>query len=277
MHSNVVAEPFGTYLEAHPNLHVPHRHSFYHIVLFTKGAGSHSIDFEQFNVVPGQIYFMKPGQVHSWSFEGETDGYVINFSDHLLDNFLSNGRYLEQFSFLQGIAEECVINPDPETFEELKAIIEKSVAEVHNPGLQTHDLVKAYLIELFITTHRSISRHMPVSAKPQNQVLLYNFRKLVDTHYAEKRLPKDYAALLYITPNHLNALCKDLLGKSAGELIRDRILLEAKRLLINADVSISEIASTLDFTDNSHFTRLFKKHTGLTPEEFRRNSSTNHK
>ncbi|WP_242692211.1 helix-turn-helix domain-containing protein [Aridibaculum aurantiacum] len=76
--------------------------------------------------------------------------------------------------------------------------------------------------------------------------------------------------MLYVTPNHLNALCKDVTGRPAGELIRDRVLLEAKRLLINAKMSISEIALELDFTDNSYFTKFFKKYEGVTPEVFRK-------
>jgi AraC-like DNA-binding protein len=269
--SDVIAEPFAPYLEAHPNLHLPHRHSFYHIVLFTKGVGHHSIDFQQFTVIPGQIYFMKPGQVHRWNFLGKTDGYVINFSEHLFNNFLANDSYLGQFPFLQGVAPDGVIDLEKGVFKEAKGIFEKIVIEAHRPEIKSLDLIRTRLIELFIIIDRTIAGRNPLHGMPQSQLLLHTFRKLVDTHYAEMRLPRDYAALLYITPNHLNALCKDLLRKSAGEVIRDRILLEAKRLLVNADLSISRIASDLSFTDNSHFTRFFKKHTDSTPEEFRRN------
>jgi len=76
--------------------------------------------------------------------------------------------------------------------------------------------------------------------------------------------------MLYVTPNHLNALSKDITHRSAGELIRDRVILEAKRLLINAKMSISEIAAELDFIDNSYFTKFFKKYEGVTPEVFRK-------
>lgn len=76
--------------------------------------------------------------------------------------------------------------------------------------------------------------------------------------------------MLYVTPNYLNALSKDVTDRSAGELIRDRILLEAKRLLTNAKMTISEIALELDFMDNSYFTRFFKKYEGVTPETFRK-------
>ena len=76
--------------------------------------------------------------------------------------------------------------------------------------------------------------------------------------------------MLHITPNHLNALVQEILGRPAGAVIRDRVLLEAKRLLTNADMTAAEIAYELNFQDNSYFSRFFKKYAGVTPEGFRR-------
>jgi AraC family transcriptional regulator, transcriptional activator of pobA len=70
----------------------------------------------------------------------------------------------------------------------------------------------------------------------------------------------------------LNAICNEMLGISAGEVIRNRVLLEAKRLLINLDLNISEIGYRLNFNDNSYFAKFFKKYTGMLPEEFRKNT-----
>src|SRR5688572_26901093 len=79
---------FANYLARHyHNLHWPHRHSFFHLVLFTKGSGSHTIDFSRYDVKPNQVYFMMPGQVHGWEFKGKVDGYIINFSDSFLKSF----------------------------------------------------------------------------------------------------------------------------------------------------------------------------------------------
>src|SRR5690349_17812262 len=79
---DLLVERFGAYLRRQEHsLHRAHRHSFFHVVLFTKGSGTHTIDFDQFPVKPFMIYFMIPGQVHSWDFKGEVDGYIVNFSD----------------------------------------------------------------------------------------------------------------------------------------------------------------------------------------------------
>jgi AraC family transcriptional activator of pobA len=272
---DLIAAPFGEYLKVHPDLVLPHRHSFYHIVLFTEGQGYHTIDFEKFDVRTGQIYFMIPGQVHNWNFNGFTDGFVINFSEDLFHSFLSNDLYLEKYNFFRGVARESVYQLAGDAFTEARTLFGKIINEMNNHDGATPDFIRSCLILLFIIVSRNTPGHGGKQAPQQNQLILFNFRKLVDSYYAEKRLPKEYAAMLYITPNHLNALCNDLLGKPAGEVIRDRILLEAKRLLINADQSISATALQLNFSDNSHFTKFFKKCTNVTPEEFRKTSGGN--
>ena len=268
--NDIIAQPFAAYLAVHPNLHAPHRHTFYHVVLFTKGNGYHTIEFEQFPVKEGQIYFMIPGQVHSWNFEGEVDGFIINFSDELLSSFLSDKDYSSQFHFLRGVAKESVIQLPPIATGAVKKLFEQVIDEVINANGNKKDMICVYLISLFIAVSRNSPSLHAGNVPLQNQLVLFNFRKLVNIYYAEKRLPKDYAAMLYVTPNHLNALCNDLLGQQAGELIRERVLLEAKRLLVNMDVNIAEIAYRLNFTDNSYFTKFFKKYTGVTPEDFRK-------
>lgn len=275
VYEGIMVQPFSDYLKVHEYLFAPHRHQFYHLVFFTQGAGTHTVDFQRFDVTVGQIYFMIPGQVHSWSFEGEMEGYIVNFSEDLFHSFLSDTKYLEQFSFFGGVAADSVIQLDQTLQEKVTVLFEDILLELKRTDAFTLDVIRCKMLELFITVARNDAKQITKQVPQQNQLILYQFRKLVDTYYAEKRLPKDYAAMLYITPNHLNALVSDLLGKPAGEVIRDRILLEAKRLLINADLSIAEIAYQLSFTDNSHFTKFFRKYTGVTPEEFRKSSISN--
>jgi AraC-like DNA-binding protein len=235
--------------------------------LFTKGAGTHTIDFNQFKVRPFEIYFMIPGQVHSWDFEGETDGYIINFSDILFRSFLLNPNYLERFHFFSGVSNESVCQLPLEIHNRVIQLFDEILMYNKNGEI---DMTRLLLMQLFITVENSCKSNNTQKVPQQKQLLLRNFRRLIDQHYLTIKLPKEYADLLYVTPNHLNALCQDLLGKTAGELIRDRILLEAKRLLTNADMTVTEIAFNLNFQDNSYFNRFFKKYVGVTPDEFRK-------
>ena len=261
---------FSTYLQKHKNLYFPHKHTFYHLVLFTKGGGTHAIDFKTFDVVPYQIYFMIPGQVHSWSFEGETDGYVIHFSLPFFQSFLLKNEYLDQFPFFSGSVDDAVIQIEPLLQQKIVGLFEEIIAESENPGRMGLDLVRSLMLQVFILLSRTNTDDKEKQLSPYNHTLLKAFQKLIEKNFATLKLPRDYAELLYITPNHLNAVCNDFLGISAGEVIRNRILLEAKRLLINLNFTIAEIGYQLNFTDNSYFTKFFKKYTGLTPEEFRK-------
>ncbi|MES2457525.1 MAG: helix-turn-helix transcriptional regulator [Bacteroidota bacterium] len=261
---------FAPYLKVHKNLHLAHKHSFYHLILFTQGAGHHEIDFHRYPVRPYQIYFMIPGQVHSWSFQGPVDGYVINFSVPFFQSFLIQPDYLEQFAFFNGIIEDSVIELPEEIQSEVKAYFDQLVRESEQSQPYGFDMVKSIMLQLFFTIARISFNENTSKITSHNYKLLRKFQKTIEKHYGMKRLPKDYAELLHVTPNHLNAVCKDLLGVSAGEVIRNRIVLEAKRQLINLDLSISEIAYKLNFDDNSYFTKFFRKQAGLTPEEFRR-------
>lgn len=270
-HSDLLIERFGPYLEKHyHNLHRPHRHSFYHLVLFTKGSGTHSIDFEKFPVKPRQIYFMIPGQVHSWHFEGAVDGYIVHFNEMLFTSFVQNGQYLERFHFFRGNTEDGVCHLPAAVYEHVVHLFESMLHEVMECATHYLDMIRLLLMELFISVQRSCTAKKAKNIPQQKLVLLRSFQQLIDKHFRTLKLPKEYADLLYVTPNHLNALCQDLLGKTAGDLIRDRILLEAKRLLTNASMTITEIAYDLNFQDNSYFNRFFKKAVSITPDEFRK-------
>ncbi len=268
--SDILADNLADYLEANKNLQFPHKHSFYHLVYFTQGAGTHSIDFIHFPVQAGQLYTMIPGQVHSWQFEGNPDGFIINFSESFLHAFLADARYLDKFSFFSGNTTDQVIDIPDAYRNRLENICSTIVEETQSAAPNHLDYARVELIKLFVEISRHTQEHSLQGHNSYNNVLLKNFKKLIDIHYHEKRLTKDYAELLYITPNHLNALCKDATGRAAGELIRDRVLLEAKRLLINAQLSIAEIAAALDFEDNSYFSKFFKKYENVTPETFRK-------
>lgn len=261
---------FGRYAQQNQHLHSAHRHSFYHLVFFTNGSGKQQIDFRTFDVHPNLIYFMIPGQVHSWDFDSEPDGYLINFSATYFSSLLLKQAYLNKFSFFSGIPQEQVLTLNNITSEKLISIFENILKEGETKQPINDDLVRILLLQVFIEVSRANSLKNSKEINPYNHTVLKNFQQLIEQNYTQLRLPKQYAALLYITPNHLNALCNRFLGISAGKLIRDRIILEAKRLLINLDMRIAEISEKLNFEDQSYFIKFFKKYEGTTPNKFRK-------
>ncbi|RZL38917.1 MAG: helix-turn-helix domain-containing protein [Pedobacter sp.] len=272
----ILVSRFRHYAQQHQHLHSAHRHSFYHLVFFTEGFGHQQIDFKKFEVKEGLIYFMIPGQVHSWEFEKEPEGYIINFSSDYLSNFLLKPDYLTGFSFFSGQPDQQVLQLSDAVQQAIVNTFEDILKEAKSETPINDDLVKTLLLRIFIEISRDQNASLTNNKHSYNHTLLQNFKNLIETNFATLRLPKQYASLLYITPNHLNALCKDVLGVSAGTLIRDRVILEAKRLLINLDLLVAKIADKLNFEDQSYFVKFFKKYEGVTPEKFRKLNTSNH-
>jgi AraC-like DNA-binding protein len=92
---------------------------------------------------------------------------------------------------------------------------------------------------------------------------------LLEEHVVSVQSPAQYARLLHVTERALNEATRRALGQTAAQLIRDRLMLEAKRLLAHSQESITSVATQLAFEDPAYFSRCFKKHTGRTPLEFR--------
>lgn len=265
-----VGDGLSHYLDEHRNLRFPHRHSFFHLVYFSRGSGTHSIDFVGFPVQPGQLYFMVPGQVHSWHFATKPDGYIVNFSPQYIHTLIADPGYLDRFDFLAGKATDQVIRIPRQNRPQVEQLLRTIVEEGNSKKIFRDDFTRTALLQLFISVSRIAGSNSKARRTAGHPVLLQRFLKLIDQHYKEKKLTKDYAAMLHVTPNHLNALCKERTGQPAGELIRNRVLLEAKRLLVNAELSVSQIAAELDFADNSYFSRFFKKYESVSPETFRK-------
>src|SRR5690606_39620329 len=263
---------FSSDLEKHRDLFFPHRHSFYHFVVCTRASGSYNIDFSRFEAKAWEVYFMAPGQIHEWAFGEDVDGYVVNFTESFFQSFLLRTGFLDRFSFFSGHAGQCVIRIPESERGFVQEVCERLLSAYEEAGPAGVDQERVSLLYLLMLFGQYASPHGGERASSYNDTLLRNFQHLIEQHYTAMRLPKNYADMLFVTPNHLNALCKEYLGIQAGEVIRNRVLLEAKRLLVATDKPVSVIAGHLGFNDTSYFTKFFKKAIHVTPEEFRRDN-----
>jgi len=248
------------------HLKQPHRHYFYTLILVTDGVGSHDIDFTSYDILPNRMFLIAPGQIHAWKSLKRVRGFVMLFTDSFVA--LSKGRKLMPSWPLFKTNQDCFLDlNDTEASQWIEEfmLIE---TELKTSDPFSRDAIFYSLGSLLVRASRLYIRSPRIT--PARQDLLFTFQELIEKQYTRLRTPKDYASLLHITPNYLNALCRKKAGKSAGELIRQRVLLEIKRLLAHTSLSISEIAYKLNFADNSYFGRYFKKYAGVTPETFRK-------
>lgn len=247
------------------HLKAPHRHHFYTFILVTEGAGSHDIDFRNYELKSGRLFLIAPGQVHAWITLKKVKGFVVLFNDTFMA--LSKGRKIMSAWPLFRIHQA---NHFDLSAAEMKIWETRFLAmeqEILHKDEFTPDAL-FYSISLLLVRASRLNRTLQNTTKTGND-FLYIFQELIDKNFLTLKTPKQYADRMNLTPNYLNAICKKKSGKSAGALIRQRTLLEAKRMLAHTQSSIAEIAFQLGFEDNSYFGRYFKKYTGVTPNEFR--------
>lgn len=246
-----------------------HIHNFYQIIYIKKGTGKNVIDGIEYNLKKNDIFFIVPGQTHKWDLNDNIEGFVLNFTEDFVTNFLAVGAFILDLPFFQNLTTHNVINVVDKNVR-IESIFDKMLYE--NQLIEGTDfiLLKVYLIELLILFKKHIDAESSFNYKTLQPIkLIKQFEGLVEKYFYDLRFPKEYAKLLNVTPNYLNSTCKRVKGQSAGELIRNRILLESKRLLLNTNMSASEIAFKLSFKDNSYFSRFFKKYVGIAPDEYR--------
>jgi AraC-like DNA-binding protein len=240
--------PFALHLQEHLFIREPHKHNFYIILIVTQGTGSHTIDFKEFEVKPGTVFFMTPGQVHSWELSKDADGFVIFFTQQFYAREYPH-KMLFDFPFFNALLYNPVLS------------IAKAMREI---------MLSRYLDILLIELTRIFQPKVAgTGSTVKEQALLQNLERLIDVHYKEHKPVGFYAQRLHVTTKHLNDVCKNSLGKTTKDLIQYRTLLEAQRLLVHANLTSSQIAAELGYFDNTYFFRFFKKHIGCTPEQFR--------
>ncbi|MDH4474666.1 MAG: helix-turn-helix transcriptional regulator [Fluviicola sp.] len=261
---------FSDHLQKH---HVriahPHKHDFYLTVLITQGTGFHEIDFERYEVQAGAVFFMQPGQTHYWEFSPNVEG-VIFFHSMAYYQWQFPNSQLSDFPFYFSRRNKPFLqltdSETPKIADQFNRILQEFCADLPYRYSKIGSLLHCLYIDL--------SRRYAVE-EPQNVIHIQpyaqrfkTFEETLNRDYKAEKSASYYAAQLHITIKHLNRICKEVTGKTSTEIITERVLLEAKRLLSTGSMNLNEIARELGYEEYAYFSRLFKQYCGESPRDF---------
>lgn len=239
------------------------------LVYVESGAADHTVDFTDCLLRPGDVLWVRAGQAHRWGAIQDIEGAVVMFGPHTVDDHtvdLIRWQMVRPRS--HWTAAELEDSPVPQALELLTRIADArptGVGELRQAALQ-HSLA-ALLVQLALV-HQSGSAPL---MGPAHEAYGW-FRDHIQEHFHEWHKVSDYADRLGYSARTLNRLARQNTGLSAKELIDERVVLEAKRLLSRGDESVFEIAQDLGFDDASNFSSYFRRHTQMTPGAFRTRS-----
>lgn len=250
----------------------PHRHNYYEICVFISGAGKHEIDFKSFPIKSHSIHFISPGQVHMISREKNYHGNLLMFTREFYSSDFQKKDMLFELPFFNNNTSKPILELTGEEFHEFLEIIESLRRENARDHDLKNNIVRSYLhIFLLKCKVAFLEKRMSTGTIADVSYITVNqFKFLLEKSYKELHFVKEYADLLSLTPIQLNKMVKNITGKNASEMIINRIVLEAKRLLTFTDLSNKEISFEMNYEDPSYFSRIFRKKTGYSPSDFRK-------
>lgn len=257
------------------NWHIqPHRHdAFLQLLYLTAGGVQTQIDDASFETEAPCLVVVPAGHVHSFRFAPETQGPVVTASQQSLES-LAHAALPELLTTIRHPA-VITLTREMRYVDRLMALFLSLEQEARTPAqgqmAAGMSLLLAILVQVMRLSPRpgdaQRTRVTPNASRKAKQV--ERFRQMVDEHFRQSQTVADYARELGVSPGQLTRLCREVLDRSALQVIHDRMVHEAQRNLVYTTLPIKVVASELGFADDAYFSRFFRQQTGLTPRTFR--------
>ena len=264
---------FTRYLNQYPVIKKEHIHDFYTVLLFTKGTSHIRVKNDSYKVIPQTICLIAPNQIHSYEGLEDMEGIIF---------FFCQDFYVEEFSFLRllnifyctsqltGITSNPCINLAENEFHEANDIFRSIHHEyVSSTTLNNSAVIIRSLLNILLLKLSRYYDSKPEESNHSDSIFIHKLSHMVDSYFINEHNTGFYASAFNISEKQLNDICNRHFNCGLKKILIDRLMHEARKLLLTTELSVSEISYKLNFEDNSYFNKVFKKQTGITPKRFR--------
>ncbi|TKK66182.1 helix-turn-helix domain-containing protein [Ilyomonas limi] len=250
----------------------------YFSFLFVKdGSGQYTIDEYSFKTVPHSIYFTNPSNYRTFGWDSIEEVYLITFDEAFLKKYVSK-EIFEDFPFLLTETVSPKIATD-EFYNSVEKLYQQIYKEYTGESSAKYKIIGHLLAVLLYRIKEYFwNDYNPIDEGNRSSQIVKSFKRLLEKHYREVSAGKvetvfrvkDYADAQHLHPNYLSNVIKSKTGKPITVWITAKTIAEAKSLLQNTSETIKEITYRLGFSETAHFSNYFKKHTGISPVEYRK-------
>jgi len=257
------------FAQAPKEIRQAHRHDYHHVLLVTSGEGRISIDFDDVPIQPPMLLHFGPGVVHHWQHRRAPGGFVVHYERSFFAAEARDPAEVGEMPLFCALTGARVVSITPQQRATFEGLAQAMLREYQQRGVEHAAALRSYLRLWLIEARRIVEAQSPRRWNDRGTELTNRFLLLVAENFRGSSAVADYAQRLRVTASHLNETVRRTLGKTAGQVIRQRVILEAKRMLRHSERSVSEVAYQLNFEDPSYFARFFRKQTGVSPASFR--------
>lgn len=263
---------FDQDLNLKPERGMPSRMEFLLIAICTRGSGRIGVDMREFELLPNTLIVIQPRNFVSVSgFSEDFKCSAIAFSKAVVDELLP--KFTDILPLLMQHRAEPVTHLPAADAEWLRSFYVVLHKEINRPASKFRRskimcLIQAALYELLDINLRNTPQL--TESRTRKKEIMARFLLQVSEDFREERSVAYYAQKLCITPKHLSSVVKGISGKTAGEWIDNYVVMEARVMLKNTDLTIQEVADALHFANQSFFGKYFRSHTGMSPTAYRK-------
>lgn len=249
-----------------------HRLAYFDLTFIVGSSEELILNHCKMAVKRGDILCSFPGQIWSWQENTQLDGFALVFEEEFLLSFFKDHYFLRNLSYLQTSRVSPLLTANEDQFKVLIDHLNSLRSEILKRTDSNIDVLRA-LLYLILSLLKDCE--LKVLSDPGEQQInvinryIESFTALVDANFIERRDLHFYADKLSITVNYLNKITKEVLGSTAKKYILNKTIQESKNLLTYSSISIAEISDRLNIENPSYLFRMFSKHCGMTPKEFR--------
>ncbi|WP_316840704.1 helix-turn-helix transcriptional regulator [Pedobacter gandavensis] len=250
-----------------------YKSSFFSIFIITGGSMLVKHNLREFLVKENSLLFIMPSTIYEFT-EVSADFTVVG-SVFSVDYMSQTGIILNTSSVVEVMTGAYqpyyAINiEERDLLLNLQEVLKKALAEEQTvaflPEIKKHSFLSLFYHAASIYARYNVSHKVKLNRREE---LTIGFLRLLAKHYKEERSVKYYADRLFVTPKHLTQMLKEGTGRTTGSFIDRAVIVGAKVLLRDPSLNISQVAQELNFADQFTFAKYFKKHTGITPSQFR--------
>ncbi len=205
---------------AHKNIHKPHKHNFYLTVLFTQGSGTHEIDFVTYEIKPGSLFFLNPGQMHHWKLSVDIGGFIFFHTQPFYDLHFAQNR-INNFPFFHSVQNAPVLYVEVIQANYLKSLFEQIYTEKQSNQLFKTQKIIALIDLIYIESTRLYLDRNDIAQIKQTSYSnkFQELEQWIEKEYKKEKSPSQYACWLNISSKHLNRITQNMVGKTTTDII----------------------------------------------------------
>ncbi|MGV9011111.1 MAG: helix-turn-helix domain-containing protein [Flavobacteriales bacterium] len=243
-----------------------HRHDFHELFFLTEGNGDHMVDLTSHRFSAPCMHAIAAGQVHRLGRSACSSGTVLLFQREAIHGTAMDDDLHMLFG---GTNSRPVWDLHPAQFAFANKLLDLIADEATSDDPAAHRAANGLLAVLIAKCAQWTGTALPRRTDHEPSIITRRFLGDVERDFLTERRVAAYADRYAITADHLSDLLRDSIGRSAMTVLQDRLILEAKRLLLHSAMSVKEVGYALNLEDPAYFSRMFKKATGHTPMGYR--------